>query len=290
MTRQFANNTLPVDTWFPLDDAEMTLFKTLQTIKVKLYIASIVVVLVLLTFASITLYENRKDLRPKAKNGSWVKTILTSKMAVAIIIFVHLICTAAALLAVVLTNYAPNQSLCTFGVQLSALFYVFALWSTYVMFVARGYAAHGRPLEGWKGWVAFAVHVGTACAPLLFPLGIYGGWGTFSQIACVQNVLATLGVVFMVADTALSLVGRMRAGVFELISSDGQPNPHCCNGFESTYILVLLLQHARTHTRTQTQTHRHTRLDKDTYAHTNTRIYTHKYLHTHTHTPGGCCW
>jgi hypothetical protein len=208
MTLQFANNTLSVGSLFPLDDADLTFFNTLQTIKVTLYTASLVVVIVLLTYASITLYENRKDLQPKAKNGHWIKTILTSKMTVAIIIFVHLLFTAATILTVVLTNHAPNQSLCTLGQQLIGLFYVFALWSTYVMFVARGYAARERPLEGWKGWVAFAVHVGTACTPLLFPLGIYAGTGTFSQIACVQQVLATPGVVIMLMDTTLSMVSR----------------------------------------------------------------------------------
>jgi hypothetical protein len=214
MTPQFANNTLPVDSLFPLDDADMTLFKTLRTIKVSLYITSLVVVLVLLTHASITLYKNRNELRPKVKNGTWVKTILTSKMVVAIIIFVHLLFTAATMFSVMLTTYAPNQSLCTLGQQMNGLFYVFALWGTYVMFVARGYAARERPLEGWKGWVAFTVHVSTACTPLLFPLGIYAGTGTFHHNACVQQVLATPGVVIMFADTTLSMVGRMRAGLF----------------------------------------------------------------------------
>jgi hypothetical protein len=200
------NNTPPRGSRFPLDDADGTWMEVAQKVKLVAFSTALVVVITLLTCAIMTLCENRTEIRPEATKGNWIKIILTSKMAVPCIICAHLLATAAAISGFLLANYAPTQLLCTFSHQMIGISYVFALWTTYVLFVARGFAMHGPPLEGWKHWVTFAVHLGTGCMPVFFALAVYAGSGTFYQGVCVQNVVAVITFCIMIADSLLSTV------------------------------------------------------------------------------------
>jgi hypothetical protein len=197
------------ETWFPLQDKAGTWLDISGSIRLYLNWFNLAVVLSLLFCTTVTLYEKRADICPKRKDGNWINTMLTSKMAVAVIVWANLVASACCIISNISSMLITgNASMCNFWMKSVALFYVLSLWATYILFLARGMMTSGGIAQrGWKHIVTLLVQVGTATTPIFGLLAIYAANGTIYGNHCVPNVLPAISIAVMVADSSLSVVG-----------------------------------------------------------------------------------
>jgi hypothetical protein len=203
------NGTLYAYSWFPYDDEEGTLMKRIQRIKLTLYGVFFAVIFSIFLLVTITLYQGRMDIKPnKRKNESLIKAFLKSEMAVPLIIYLNLIAAfSSAICGFGAELSTSNTAECTAWQRAAGGCYMTTLWATYVLFVARSMTIGGS-FKGWKGWVVFWVHIGTAATPFGSLGGYWAVSGTYYEEACIQSVNSGASIVLILTDTSLSAVSK----------------------------------------------------------------------------------